>query len=79
MPSVLDSSNAADRVVFRSAKQDTINTCLTGHTDAEKLIQFRAFSQAASVMLRKQDHETGGGGQFKQVIYGLVLELLDRR
>lgn len=34
-PSVRDSSNAADRVVFRSAKQDTTNTCLTGHTDAE--------------------------------------------
>jgi hypothetical protein len=48
-------------VVFRSAKQDTNNLCLTGHTDAEELIQIRASSQTASVMLWKQDHETGRG------------------
>ncbi len=27
-------------------------------------------------MLRKQEHETGRGGQFKQVIYGLVLQII---
>jgi hypothetical protein len=33
MPSVPDCGNAADRVVFRSAKQDTTDPCRTGHTD----------------------------------------------